>query len=175
MVKKFIGVFLSILMLCSASLALAGGAPVGPPVSYPLKPCGPGGPGGVPSNYWGDAPFPGLCGGVVALPFLVVGSLLGGNTAGPYGPGPGYAAGPGCAPAPCGPPAPCAPPVSYTCAPPAPYNCAPQIAKCPPAPAPCGPGYGYGGNGGSIFSGLPCLELCSGILGGLSGGSGFLY
>jgi hypothetical protein len=175
MVKKIIGVFLSILMLCTASLALAGGAPVGPPVSYPPKACGPAGPygpGGVPSNYWGDAPIPGICGGCIALPFLVVGSLLGGNAAGPVGPppGPGYAG-----PAPCGPPAPCAPPAQYTCAPPAPYTCAPPVAKCPPAaPAPCGPGYGYGG-GGSIFSGLPCLELCAGLLGGVGGGSGFLY
>lgn len=160
MVKRVTSIFLSILMLCSASIALAGGAPVGPPVSYPAKPCGP---GGVPSNYWGDAPFPGICGGVVALPFLVVGSLLGGN---PMGPGPSYGgpmagpmAGPGYAgPAPCGPPAP------YPCAP-------PPVVKCPPAP--CGPGYGYGG-GGSFLSGLPCLEICSGILGGV-GGSGFLY
>ncbi|HMK34220.1 MAG TPA: hypothetical protein VK463_04065 [Desulfomonilaceae bacterium] len=148
MVKRVISVLISILMLCSASLALAGGAPVGPPVSYPAKPCGPG--GGVPSNYWGDAPFPGLCGGVVALPFLVVGSLLGGNTVGPYGPGPGPGYGP---------------PAPYTCAPPAPK----------PYVAPCGPGAGYGyGGGGSIFSGLPCLELCSGLLGGI-GGPGFLY
>jgi hypothetical protein len=167
MLKKFLGVFLSILMLCSASLVLAGGAPVGPPVSYPAKPCGPYGPGGVPSNYWGDAPFPGICGGCVALPFLVVGSLLGGNAAGPYGPppGPGYAA-----PAPCGPPAPCAPPAA--CPPPV-TKCAPAPAPC--GPAPCGPGYGYGGGGSSIFSGLPCLELCAGLLGGLGGGSGFLY
>jgi hypothetical protein len=158
MVKRVISVFLSILMLCSASLALAGGAPVGPPISYPAKPCGP---GGVPSNYWGDAPFPGICGGVVALPFLVVGSLLGGN---PMGPGPyvGPVPGPGFAgPRPFGPPAPYPPPVPYTCPPP--------VAKYPP-PAPCGPGYG----GASIFNSLPALEICSGILGGV-GGSGFLY
>jgi hypothetical protein len=165
MLKKFIGVFLSILMLCSASLALAGGAPVGPPVSYPAKPCGPGGPGGVPSNYWGDAPIPGICGGCIALPFLVVGSLLGGNTAAPYGPPPGPVAGPMPGPG-------YAAPAPY--AQPAPYTCAPPVAKYPPPPAPCGPGYGYG-DGGSIFSGLPCLELCSGLLGGLGGGSGFLY
>jgi hypothetical protein len=182
MVKKFISVFLSILMLGWASLALAGGPPVRCPAPYPVAPCtpyqcGPYARAGVPSNYWGDAPFPGICGGCVALPFLVVGSLLGGNAARPYGPPPTPGYGP---PAPCGAPAPCAPPVSYTCI--------QRVAKCAPPPAPCappcapacGPAYGCGsgyGNGGgmSIFSACPCLQLCAGLLGSIGGGSGFLY
>ena len=150
MVKKILSVFICIMMLGVASLAFAGGPVAGcapppcGPYPYAAKPYGPPGPS---SAYWGDAPFPGLCGGVVALPFLVVGSLLGGNTAGPYGPppGPGY----NCAPPPC-------PPRTY----------------CPPPAAGCGPAYGAGG---SIFGGLPCLELCSRILGSIGGGAGFLY
>jgi hypothetical protein len=151
MVKKVLNVLICIMMLASASLALAGGPVTGcaPP------PCGPyqysGGPYGSPavaSPYWGDAPFPGMCGGVVALPFLVVGSLLGGNTAGPYGPPPGP--GINCAPRPCPPGATYGP---------------------PPVPG-CGPAYGAGG---SLLGGLPCLELCSSILGSIGGGAGFLY
>jgi hypothetical protein len=151
MVKKVLNVLICIMMLASASLALAGGSVTGcaPP------PCGPypysGGPYGAPvaaSPYWGDAPFPGMCGGVVALPFLVVGSLLGGNTAGPYGPPPG----PG-----------------FKCAP---RPCPPAGAYCPPPVAGCGPGYGAGG---SLFGGLPCLELCSSMLGSIGGVTGFLY
>ena len=166
MVKKVLSVFICIMMLGGASLALAGGpVPACAPTCAPpcAPPCGPnaGGPYGPGSQYWGDAPFPGLCGGVVALPFLVVGSLLGGNTAGPGGPG--YN---------------CAPP-RYNCAPPR-YNCAPPpcapVSTCAP-PMACGPAYGpgaYGGGGGGLF-GLPCLDLCSNILGSLGGGSGFLY
>jgi hypothetical protein len=151
MVKKILSVFVCIMMLGMASLAFAGGPVAGcapppcGPYPYSAKPYGP---PPVASPYWGDAPFPGLCGGVVALPFLVVGSLLGGNTAGPYGPppGPGYNYGP--------PPG------------------APGKVYGPPVAAGCGPGYGAGG---SIFGGIPCLELCSSILGSIGGGAGFLY
>jgi hypothetical protein len=158
-VKKFFSLVLCALMLCSASLALAGGPSVAGCAPGPYYQRGVV-PAGNPCAYWGDAPFPGLCGGVVALPFLVVGSLLGGNTAGPYGPAP-YAAVPapgyGCAPAP-----------------------VPVRAYPPPvAPPACAPGYGpaygapYAATGNSLFEGLPCLELCSGLLGGLGGGFGF--
>jgi hypothetical protein len=156
MVKRVLSVFLCITVLACTSMALAGGAPMAPRVGGCAgAPYGYGPGPGVPySNYWGDAPFPGLCGGVVALPFLVVGSLLGGNTMAP----PPYGAMPGgaynCAPRPC-PPAPCAP-----------APCAP--APCGPAPAACGPG--YGGSGG-FLGGLPCLELCSGLLGAVTGGT----
>jgi len=146
MVKRVICLFLSVLMIGAATLAIAGGPPYAP------GPCGPAGPGGGnPCAYWGDAPFPGLCGGVVALPFLVVGSLLGGNTVGPYGPvpAPGYQ----CAPPPC---------------PPRPY--------AGPVNPPCGPVYGSGysavpvGNG--ILGGLPCLDICNGLLGTITNGTG---
>jgi hypothetical protein len=162
MVKKILSVFVCIMMLGSASLAFAGGTAAGSapppcgPYPYSAKPYGP---PPASSAYWGDAPFPGMCGGVVALPFLVVGSLLGGNTAGPYGPppGPGYNYGP--------PPGP-----GYNCAPP---PCPPGKIYGPPAAAGCGPGYGAAG--GSMFGGIPCLELCSSILGSIGGGVGFLY
>jgi hypothetical protein len=194
MLRKTVTLFICAIMMATSTLAFAGGAPVAPcgPVCYPPKaPCGPGAaPGVASSSYWGDAPIPGLCGGVVALPFLVVGSLLGGNPSGPYGPPPvaggyGYAPqGSPCAPAPCA-PAPC-PPRGYA-APCAPAPCAPAPcgpaqyaqAPCPPAPCgpypqqpPCGPG---APNGGGIFSGLPCLELCSGLLGNITGGMNLLY
>jgi hypothetical protein len=155
MVNKILSIFVCIMMLGTASLAFAGGPVAGcapppcGPYPYSAKPYGP---PPVASPYWGDAPFPGLCGGVVALPFLVVGSLLGGNTAGPYGPPPG----PG-----------------YNCAPP---PCPPGKVYGPPVAAGCGPGYGAGyGAGGSMFGGIPCLELCSSILGSIGGGAGFLY
>ena len=132
MVKKILSVFVCVMMLGSASLAFAGGTVAGSapqpcgPYPYSAKPYGP---PPVASPYWGDAPFPGMCGGVVALPFLVVGSLLGGNTAGPYGPppGPGYNYGP----------------------PPGPgYNC---------AQPPCPPGKVYGPPAaGGMWSGLWC-------------------
>lgn len=154
MVNKVLSIFICVMMLGSASLAFAGGPVVScapaPPACGPYPnaatPYGP--PPGPASAYWGDAPFPGLCGGVVALPFLVVGSLLGGNTAGPYGPppGPGYIGAP------------------------APYP--PAKVYGPPPAAGCGPGYGAGG---SLLGGLPCLELCSSILGSVGGGMGFLY
>jgi hypothetical protein len=151
MVKKVLSVFICIMMLGVASLAFAGGPVAGsapPPCGPYPNSAAPYGPPPVASPYWGDAPFPGLCGGVVALPFLVVGSLLGGNTAGPYGPppGPGYNYGP--------PPGP------------------PGKIYGPPVAAGCGPGYGAGG---SMFGGIPCLELCSSILGSIGGGAGFLY
>ncbi len=152
MLKKIFSAILCVIMLGSATLALAGGAPVA--VAAPgcgPYPAGAYVPPGNPCAYWGDAPFPGFCGGVVALPFLVVGSLLGGNTTGPYGPGfrPGYR----------GVPAPC-PPVKYV---------------APAAPG-CGPGYGVGygpAAGGSLFGGIPCLELCSSIFGSVTNGMGF--
>jgi hypothetical protein len=159
MVKRVLSVFLCLSMLACTSLAVAGG----PPVYSQAVPCQ-----GVPygrsvpySNYWGDAPFPGLCGGVVALPFLVVGSLLGGNTMAPYGPGPGAAYGSayGCAPRPC-PPAPCAPP-----------PCGPAPVSYGPG---CGPAYAQGcgpAMGGGLLGGLPCVELCSNLLGAMTGGT----
>ena len=82
MVKRIFSVCLCMLMVAITSLALAGGvAPYPAPAQY--QGGVPYGPPGLFSTYWGDAPFPGLCGGVVALPFLVVGSLLGGNTMAP--------------------------------------------------------------------------------------------
>ncbi|MBI5248363.1 MAG: hypothetical protein HY912_02615 [Desulfomonile tiedjei] len=171
MVKRVVSAFLCIVMLTSVSLSLAGGppAPPVPPGCYPAKPCGPTGPGGPSSSYWGDAPIPGLCGGIIALPFLVCGSLLGGNTGGAYAPayGPGYA------------------PVSYPAkyvapvapvryAPAYPQACAPAYPPaCAPAPMPCGPGYGQPAGGG-MFSGLPCLDLCASLL-GFGGGTGLFY
>lgn len=155
MVKRILVFSLCLTTLMMASLALAGGkvvAPVAPAPCGPVATCGP--TVGPNPAYWGDAPFPGICGGVIALPFLVVGSLLGGNTVAPPAPvygapvarpygsvpmGPNY-----------GPPA---------CGPVAPVGC---------APAPCGPG----GLGGGLLGGLPCLEICSGILGGLGGNLG---
>jgi hypothetical protein len=152
MIKKIICAVVCVTMLGSAALVMAGGPPL-PGVA----PCGPTGargyvPPGNPCAFWGDAPFPGLCGGVVALPFLVVGSLLGGNTTGPYGPGlrPGYK---GVA---------------------APY---PPVKYAAPAAPGCGPGYygaAYGGAGANngLFGGIPCLELCSGIFGSVTNGMG---
>lgn len=150
MVKRVMCLVLSILFISTATLAMAGGPPYAPAGCAPAggAPAG----GGNPCAYWGDAPFPGLCGGVVALPFLVVGSLLGGNTVGPYGPvpPPGYAAGP--------------PPV-------------PPRAYAGPVNQPCGPVYGSGypapvpvANG--ILGGLPCLDICSGLFGTITNGTG---
>jgi len=143
MVKRVISALLCVLMLVWASWALAGGAP------YMGRQCVP--PGGNPCAYWGDAPFPGLCGGVVALPFLVVGSLLGGNTVGPYGPVPG----PG-----------------YNCAPP-PF---PSKVYSAPVNPPCGPVYGsaYGGPvmGNGVLGGIPCLDMFTGLLGSVTAGTG---
>jgi hypothetical protein len=159
MVRRVISVILCFLFL-SSTLVVAGGAPMGPaPMPMPPQACAPGAVAGPNPAYWGDAPFPGLCGGVVALPFLVVGSLLGGNSMGAYGMPPR--------------------PVSYV--PPAgsfrpvapAYKTIPQACAPVPAPAPCGPGYGAAGGG--FLTGLPCFELCSGILSSLGGGMGILY
>jgi hypothetical protein len=162
MVKRVVSVFLCIMMLASASLSMAGGppAPMAPPACYPAQPCGPA--AGPSSAYWGDAPIPGICGGIIALPFLVCGSLLGGNSAVPNAPvyGPRYA------------------PVSYPprYAAPAPVPCPPAYAKpCPPAyPPACGPGYGQAAGGGGLLGGLPCFELCASLL-GFGSGTGILY
>jgi hypothetical protein len=87
MTKRALSCVGCLLVLLMSATAYAGG-PVGPPPA-----CGPA--GGPDCAYWGDAPFPGFCGGVVALPFLVVGSLLGGNAAAPAGPPPAaYRGGP---------------------------------------------------------------------------------
>ncbi len=99
MVKRVFGVITCFVILAMACVAMAGGAVAPAPVApCAPAPCGPA--MGNPCAYWGDAPFPGLCGGVVALPFLVVGSLLGGSSMGPgpapvavpapYGPRPYY-------------------------------------------------------------------------------------
>lgn len=142
--KQVSSLILCVLLIVTASLALAGGPAQ---VIGPGAPCAgqPYGQAGNPCAYWGDAPFPGMCGGVVALPFLVVGSLLGGNTVGPCGPVPG--------------------PV---------YKAAPVVRAPQPYAGPVGPGYGpaYSPFAGSLLSGLPCIDLCAGILGGVTGGFG---
>jgi hypothetical protein len=209
MFKKVSCVLMAALIV-STSMVIAGGPVGGVPCPAPVycapKACGPApgygpGPGagsGSPA-YWGDAPFPGMCGGVVALPFLVVGSLLGGNTSAPPAYGPGMPQGMPQGSYQCAPPAPsyqCAPPVSYQCAPPVAYQCAPPapsyqcgpiappyqgyppvqapVRGCPPpAPQACGAGYQQGGGG--ILSGLPCIDLCAGLLGNFTGGMNPLY
>jgi hypothetical protein len=155
MVRKTAIVFMSLLFLVTTSISIAGGPAAAPcaPISYPPKACGPG--VGTSSAYWGDAPFPGLCGGIIALPFLVVGSLLGGNSMAPYPAampaGIGY--GPQ-GPAPCGP-----------------ISVPPKAFPAPCAPNPCGPPPACGPSGGGLFSGLPCLELCSSLFGNITGGA----
>ena len=157
MVKRVFAVLTCFFMLAMASGAIAGG--VVNPAPAPMAPCAPApcGPAmGNPCAYWGDAPFPGLCGGVVALPFLVVGSLLGGSTSRrhhqlpwrrlPMVSDPAWSKP---APWPLTAPVPCAP---------------------APVPAQCGPA-AYGSAG--LFGGIPCLELCSSILGSFSGVAGF--
>lgn len=159
MVRRILVGLVCATMLVAASFAVAGGPA---PAPY-AKPCGP---NYGPANcaYWGDAPFPGLCGGVVALPFLVVGGLLGGNPSVPCGPGP---AAPGYGYPP--PPAPYAVPRKY--APPA------YPAQYAPGYAP-GYGGGYGGGGllfsGGVFEDMPVMGICSQLLGGLTGGWGVL-
>jgi hypothetical protein len=162
MVKKVLSILLCLTMLVGTSLVAAGGAPVTPGCGPVAPGCGPyaGGQYGAVappySNYWGDAPFPGLCGGVVALPFLVVGSLLGGNTVAPMPYAGPVGAGYNCAPRPY-PPAACAP------------------MPRQPYPAPCGAGVGYqGAFGGSVVGGLPCLDVCAGLLGAVTGGVGLM-
>ena len=108
MIRKILGLLVCLTLVMCASLALAGGpAQQAPAQAYGPAPCGPGYYGN-PCAFWGDAPIPGLCGGVIALPFLVVGSLLGGNPAGPCGPPPSPRY--NCAPRPLPPPRSCAPP-----------------------------------------------------------------
>lgn len=202
MLRKIVCMFIAVIFVTGGALALASG-----PVSFSCAPApcaprtyAPGVPGNQ-SAYWGDAPLPGLCGGIVALPFLIVGSLLGGNTTGNVAPRFAQAGfSPSCAPAPayncrpvaCAPQAPiyCAP---MPCPPMAPVNCAPPCPPapisyapmpCPPAPVKCAVPYPggvvYSGvpqfaapavQNQSILSGLPCLDLCSGLLGNLTGGA----
>jgi hypothetical protein len=185
MFKRIPALAACVCLLASAAVALAGGAPTHQTAPTQAAPyCGPAyGPGGPKSAYWGDAPMPGICGGVVALPFLVVGSLLGGNTAAPavappyqpynYAPAPGpryaYPAQPAPAPVRYAAPGPYTPPAPYppaaACMPPAP--CPPPAACPPPAYGACGP---QANEGGGLFAGLPCLELCAGLLGSFGGG-----
>jgi hypothetical protein len=148
MSNKWVVVFITIILTVVGTVAMAGGPAYSVPQTTQGAPCGPN-VGGPQSNYWGDAPIPGLCGGVIALPFLVVGSLLGGNPAGPYGPAP-YG------PAPYGPPTQACPPGSY--APPACPPGAPQYGGPPP-------GYGYAPPAGPL-SGIPCLDMFSSFFGG---------
>lgn len=156
MLRKIIGLFICVTLFTGASLALAGGAP--PAVRPYAAPCPPAyGAGGNPCAFWGDAPIPGLCGGVIALPFLVVGTLLGGNPTGPCGPSPS---------------------VRYNCAPP-PYP--PQKYYGPPAgyyggrpPGYYGPAYGPYGYGGPTVGGIPAFDIVSGLVGGITGGAGLL-
>lgn len=168
MARKIALLFTCIAFLATGTIALAGGAPaLHKPMAQPCAPApvpyGAKAPGAK-SAYWGDAPFPGMCGGVVALPFLVVGSFLGGNPA---------------APAPYGPPAAYGPP-------PAPGYMPPPVkaGACPPPralppQAACGPGPAYAGPaalaGGPALGGIPCLDLCYGLLGSVTGGTGLFY
>jgi len=145
MIRRIFGLFICVVVLASATLALAGG-PVAPAPAA-AAPCGPAyGRAGNPCAFWGDAPFPGLCGGVVALPFLVVGTILGGNPMGP------------CAPAPM-----------------PRYGCAPgPVAPVPYGRYGAAPGYPptYANQG--ILGGLPGIDIASGLLSGITGGQGLL-
>ncbi len=155
MVKKVFSLFLCLIMAATASLVMAGGPP------GPRGACGP------PNQacaYWGDAPFPGMCGGVVALPFLVMGSLLGGNTVGPAGCGPAPHPGNYCAPPPQG---------RYAYAPPPPVRYAP--APPPPRQYAASPGYYPPPQDDSVFSGLGCVGMCTDLLSSVTGGGGLLY
>ena len=139
MVKKVLSIILCIMMLTAASIVLAGGPPG-------ARSCGPAGANAA-CAYWGDAPFPGMCGGVVALPFLVVGSLLGGNTMGP-----------------------CAGPGNVR------YNAPPRYSYARPyAGAPRGTYYGSGPGGTGLMAGLGCFEMATDVLGAVTGGTGLLY
>lgn len=145
MIRRIFGLFICVVLFATATMALAGG-PVAPaPAAAPY--CGPAyGRAGNPCAFWGDAPFPGLCGGVVALPFLVVGTILGGNPMGPCAPAPVPRL--GCAPAPVG-------PVPYGR-----YGAAPGY---PPA---------YANQG--ILGGLPGLDIASGLFNSITGGQGLM-
>lgn len=160
MIKKLMCLITGLSMILVYAPAFAGGpAPFAGPAPQPCvpaqpAPCGPGyaAPGGNPCAFWGDAPFPGLCGGIVALPFLVVGTILGGNPLGPNAPvgmapcGP-LRVGPGPAGARYYPPAPCA-------------------GGYPPAPR------SFLSNG--ILGNLPGLDVASGLIGTVTGGPGVL-
>jgi hypothetical protein len=144
MIRRILCLTLCIAVLAAASLAFAGGPAYGPrPYA---KQCAPGY-GGNPCAFWGDAPFPGLCGGIVGLPFLVVGTLLGGNPVGP-----------------CGPP----PNLKYGCAP-GPYP--PRRYGMPPR---YGAGYAPNPMMRSVLGGLPPVELATGLISGITGGGGLL-
>jgi hypothetical protein len=151
MIKNVFSVVACLVIVASGSLVMAGGAVGQPMGAQPCPPqCGPMyrppiGPGGNPCAFWGDAPFPGICGGIVALPFLVVGTLLGGNPLGP------------CAPAP------------YNCAPR--RAVLPGYYAAPPR---CGPGYPPNFMANSILGGFPPAELASGLVGSITGGAGLL-
>lgn len=144
MAKRLFIFIICVAMIASASLAMAGGPAYAKAQARYSK-----GYGAPQQNcaYWGDAPFPGMCGGVVALPFLVVGSLLGGNPVGPCGPAP-------------------ATPPRYM----------PGPAPGPYANTGCGP-QGYAGSyqNGSMLAGLPCFDLCNSLMGAATGGTGLLY
>jgi hypothetical protein len=152
MLKKGFSLLICLIILTASSLAVAGG----PPQYSSPRPCAP--PpapgytqGGNPCAYWGDAPFPGMCGGIIALPFLVVGSILGGNTMGP-----------------------CAAPQANR------FNCGPRPYP-PAGPGHhVPPRYGYGAPAspaplaGGILEGFAPLELATGLLGNVYGGPGVL-
>lgn len=167
MSKNWVVVFITIIMMVVGSIATAGGPCYRVPQATQGAPCG--APMvGPQSNYWGDAPLPGLCGGIIALPFLVCGSLLGGNAGGPCGPPPcgpvpRYAPAQQCAPVQYAPPAQCGPPVQY-----APPSCAPPVPQYGPQYRPqYGPppaGYGYAPPGGP--TGIPCIDMLAGFFGG---------
>lgn len=150
MIKKVFSVVACLVVVASASLVMAGGAVGQAMGGQPCPPQGgpmyrpPIGPGGNPCAFWGDAPFPGICGGIVALPFLVVGTILGGNPLGP------------CAPA------------AYNF-PPRPAV-APRYYGAPR----CGPGYPPNFMANSILGGFPPAELASGLVGSITGGAGLL-
>lgn len=146
MIRRIFGVLLCVAVLASASLALAGGAvTAAPPYG---QPCGPAyGRGGNPCAFWGDAPFPGLCGGVVALPFLVVGTILGGNPMAPGSPPPMVR--PNCAPRPYGP--------------------APYYGRYGYAP-----GYQQTPFANGILGNLPGMDVATGLISGVTGGQGLL-
>lgn len=147
MIRRIFGLFICVVMFASATMALAGGAvaPAPAPVAAPY--CGPAyGRAGNPCAFWGDAPFPGLCGGVVALPFLVVGTILGGNPIGPTGP----------APIPR-------------------YGCAPRpLAPMPYGRYGAAPGYPptYANQG--MLGGLPGIDIASGLFNSITGGQGLM-
>lgn len=158
--KKVFSLLLCVALIGTAFIAVAGGPPA-PPRPYG-QPCAQPGPQGPQCAYWGDAPFPGMCGGVVALPFLVVGSLLGGNPTGPCGapPAPQY----GCAQPP-------APPVQGYAAVPPPYPPArpPYAAATPPA------GYYANPAQAGLLAGVPGIGLCTDLISSVTGGAGILY